>query len=210
MSQSSLTVCCPVPTAIASAVTVLNPCPSDVGQIQKLVFWRRGQSIASLATAIIQTTWTTLLAATGDTKAVVSPFIANVELAASEPREFGGGNETRWGAPIRKGGGTSVFTASIYQEDQDVIALLKDLACESIDVVMINEANQFVYSDTLAGTAGFYGFEVASVSFNVSDKGIGGLDDADVNNIIFNLKPNWSDTLEISTETTFALDMINA
>ena len=205
-SQSSLTVCCPRPTAIASAVTVLNPCPADVGQIQKLVFWRRGQSIASVATAVISTTWTTLLAATGDTKAIVTPFIANVELAASEPREFGGGNETRWGAPIRKGGSSPVFTASMYQIDQDVIAALKDLACEALDVVMINESNQFVYSD--AGAV-FAGFQVANVSFFVSDKGIGGLDDADMNTITFNLKPNWSDTLEITTETTFALDMVN-
>jgi len=210
MSQSTLSVCCPVPTAIASAVTTLNPCPSDVGQIQKLVFWRRGQSIASLATAVISTTWTTLLAATGDTKAVVTPFIANVEVAPSEAREFGGGNETRWGAPIRKGGSSVVFTASMYQEDQDVISALKDLACESLDVVMINESNQFVYSDTSGGTAGFYGFEVAGKSLFVSDKGIGGLDDADSNMITFNLKPNWSDTLEISTETTFALDMVNS
>ena len=206
MSQSSLSVCCPRPTAIASAVTVLNPCPSDVGQIQKLVFWRRGQAIASVATAVIQTTWTTLLAATGDTKAVVSPFIANVELPVSEPREFGGGNETRWGAPIRKGGSTSMFKASIYQVDQDVIAALKDLACEALDVVMINESNQFVYSDT----SGFTGFEVAANSLFVSDKGIGGLDDADQNTIQFNLKPEWSNTLEISTETTWALDMVNS
>ena len=206
MSQSSLSVCCPRPTAIASAVTVLNPCPSDVGQIQKLVFWRRGQAIASVATAVIQTTWTTLLAATGDTKAVVSPFIANVELPVSEPREFGGSNETRWGAPIRKGGSTSMFKASIYQEDQDVIAALKDLACEALDVVMINESNQFIYSDT----SGFTGFEVAANSLFVSDKGIGGLDDPDQNTIQFNLKPEWSNTLEISTETTWALDMVNS
>ena len=206
MSQSSLSVCCPRPTAIASAVTVLNPCPSDVGQIQKLVFWRRGQAIASVATAVIQTTWTTLLAATGDTKAVVTPFIANVELPVSEPREFGGGNETRWGALIRKGGSTSMFKASIYQEDQDVIAALKDLACEALDVVMINESNQFIYSDT----SGFTGFEVAANSLFVSDKGIGGLDDPDQNTIQFNLKPEWSNTLEISTETTWALDMVNS
>ena len=115
MSQSSLTVCCPVPTAIASVVTTLNPCSSDVGQIQKLVFWRRGQSIASVATAVIVGTWTTLLAATGDTKAVVSPYLGNVEVAPSEAREFGGGNETRYGAPIRKGGQSVTFTASIYQ-----------------------------------------------------------------------------------------------
>ena len=208
MSQSSLSVCCPRPTAIASAVTVLNPCPSDVGQIQKLVFWRRGQS-ATVASAVTLTAWTAMLATSTDAKAIVSPFIANVELPVSEPREFGGGNETRWGAPIRKGGGTSMFKASIYQEDQDVIALLKDLACESLDVIMINESNQFVYSDTQGGTAAFYGFEIAANSLFVSDKGIGGLDDADQNTIQFNLKPEWSNTLEISAETTFALDMLN-
>jgi hypothetical protein len=206
-SQSTLAVCCPAPTAIASVVTVLNECPNDVGQIQKLVFWRRGNSIASVATAIISTTWTTLLAATGDTKAIVSPFIANVELAPSEAREFGGGNETRWGAPIRKGGSSPSFTASIYQYDQDTITALKDLRCEILDVIFINEANQFVYSD--AGSV-FAGFQVAANSLFVSDKGFGGLDDADQNVIMFNLKPDWSDTLEITTETTFALDMVNS
>jgi len=205
MSQSSKTVCCPRPTAIASAVTVLNPCPSDVGQIQKLVFWRRGQNIGTLATALTSTAWTTLLAATGDTKAIVTPYLGNVELAASDPREFGGGNETRGGAPIRKGGSSSVFSAAMYQEDQDVITALKALACEPLDVVMINESNQFVYSDTST----FSGFEVANGSLFISDKGVGGLDDPDSNMIKFNVKPNWSDTLEISTETSFALDMVN-
>ena len=199
-----------MPTAIASVVTTLNPCPSDVGQIQKLVFWRRGQRFGSLATALTLTAWTASLATSTAAKTVVSPFVGNVELAPSEAREFGGGNETRWGAPIRKGGSSPVFSASMYQIDQDVIASLKDLACEALDVIFINEANQFVYSDTVGGTTGFYGFEVANVSFFVSDKGIGGLEDADQNRIMFNLKPNWSDTLEITTETTFALDMVNS
>lgn len=206
MSQSSKTVCCPRPTAIASAVTVLNPCPSDVGQIQKLVFWRRGQNIGTLATALTSTAWTTLLAATGDTKAIVTPFLGNAELPTNDAREFGGGNETRWGAPIRKGGGSAVFSASMYQEDQDVIAALKALACEALDVIFINESNQFVYSDTST----FSGFEVANGTLFISDKGFGGLDDPDSNMIMFNVKPNWSDTLEISTETSFALDMINS
>jgi len=206
-SQSTRSVCCPVPTSLASVITTLNPCASDVGQIQKMVFWRRGQSIASLATAIISTTWTTLLAATGDTKAVVTPFLGNVEIPASEAREFGGGNETRWGAPIRKGGSTVVASASMYGNDQDVITSLKALACEALDVLFINESNQIVYSDAGSLVAGF---QVADSSFFVSDKQVGGLDDSDQNKIMFNLKPNWSDTLEISTETTFALDMINA
>jgi len=208
-SQSSRTVCCPRPTGIAAAVTVLNPCPADVGQIQKLVFWRRGQTIASVATAIVLSGWSDLLAtasATADTKAIVSPFLGNVELNASEAREFGGGNETRWGASIRKGNNSSVFTGSFYQEDQDVITSLKAMACEALDVIFINESNQFAYSDTSV----FSGFQIANGSFNISDKGVGGLEDADVNVITFNLKPNWSDTLEITTETTFALDMINS
>ena len=208
MSQSTLSVCCPTAAAMASVVTVLNPCPSDVGQIQKLVFWRRGETI-TLAAATAEATWTASLGTSDTSKPIVSPFVANVELNASEPREFGGGNETRWGASIRKGGHSPVFSASMYQEDQDVIVLLKDLFCEPLDVVFINEANQFVYSDTTVGS-GFSGFEIAHVSMNVSDKGFGGLEDADANNIIFNLKPNWSDTLEISEETTFALDMVNS
>jgi len=205
-SSSTLTVCCPRATAIASAVTVLNPCPDDIGQIQKMVFWRRGQTIASVATAIISTTWTTLLAATGDTKAIPTPFLANVVIPASEAREFGGGNETRWGAPIRKGGSTVPVTATMYQVDQDTITALKKLACESLDVLFINESNQIVYSDA----SNVSGFQVVNNSLYVSDKGVGGLDDADQNMITFNLKPNWSNTLEITTETTFALDMINA
>ena len=206
MSQPTRSVCCPRPTAIASAVTVLNPCPADVGQIQKLVFWRRGNTM-SVASAITSTAWTTLLSATGDTKAIVTPFMAAVELPVSEAREFGGGNETLYGAPIRKGGSSPVFTAMMYQVDQDTITTLKALACESLDVIFINESNQFAYSDSATA---FNGFEVANVSFFVSDKGFGGLEDADSNSITFNLKPNWSNTLEISTETTFALDLVNA
>ena len=190
-SQSTLSVCCPVPTSVASVVTTLNPCSEDVGQIQKLIFWRRGNSIASLATAIIQTTWTTLLAAIDDTKAIMSPFVGNVESPFSEPREFGGSNETRHGAPIRKGSASTTFKASMYQEDQDVIAALKDLACEALDVLFINESNQLIYKEGPAGSV-VQGFQIAENSFYVSDKGVGGQDDADVNIITFNLKPNWS------------------
>lgn len=204
--MSSLSICCPIPTVIASAVTVLNVCAEDVGQIQKLVFWRRGNSMA-VASALTLTAWTTLLSATGDTKAIVTPFMANVELPPNEAREFGGGNETRWGAPHRKGGTSSPFSSSIYKYDQDTITALKKLRCEALDVIYINEANQFVYSDA---DGAFSGFPVIDNTLFVSDKGFGGLDDSDQNTMMFNLKPNWSDPLELTTETTFALDMVNA
>ena len=185
------TICCPIPTGIASAVTVLNPCPEDVGQIQKLIFWRRGNSIDTVANAILTATWDALVIALDDTRVVFSPFVANVESPFSEPREFGGSNETRWGSPIRKGAQSTTFKASMYQEDQDVIASLKDLACEALDVLFINEANQLIYNEGPGGAV-VQGFQIVESSFNISDKGIGGQDDADVNIMTFNLKPNWS------------------
>ena len=204
----SRTICCPVPTAIASVVTTLNPCLADAGQIVKMVFWRAGNTIASEATAIISTTWTTLLAATGDTKAIVSPFVGSVEIPPSEAREFGGGNETPFGAPTRKGGTSVQVSATMYSEDQDVITSLKELACENLEVIFINESDQLIYSDGGSTTVG--GFPIAKHSLFISDKGFGGFNDPDTNMITFNLKPNWSDTLEISSATTFALDMVNA
>jgi len=204
--MGSLAICCPQPTAIASAVTVLNPCPEEIGQIQKMVFWRVGNTIASVATAIIPTTWTTLLVATGDTKAIASPFMGAVTIPPSEAREFGGGNETRYGAPRRKGGGSVPVTANMYAYDQDVIANLKKLRCEPLEVLFINEANQIIYSDTDT----FSGFPIIPGTFFVSDKGFGGLDDSDYNTITFNLQPGWSDSLEVTEATTFALEMVNS
>jgi len=204
--MGSLTICCSQPSCIASTVTVLNPCLQDVGQIQKMVFWRKGNSLTPVSTSLIEATWTTLLSATGDTKAIPTPFLGGVVIPASEPREFGGGNETRYGAPIRKGGGSVAVTANMYGEDQDVIAALKALRCEPLEVILINEANQFIYSDDST----FSGFPIVANSLFVSDKQIGGMDDADLNVLTFNLAPNWSDTLEITDVSTFALDMVNA
>ncbi len=162
MSNSTLNVCCPPPTSLESAITTLNACSSDVGQIQKLIFWRRGNSIASVATALIEATWTALFIATDDTKAIVSPFVANVDLPMGDPREFGGGNETRWGSPKRKGASTALFSARMYQVDQDVITTLKQLACEPLDVLFVNESNQLIYN--LSASSEVEGFEVIALN----------------------------------------------
>lgn len=203
----SLSVCCPVPTAPESAVTTLNPCVGDVGQIQKLIFWRTGQSIASVTTALLQTTWDTLLAAADDTKALVTPLLHNPDIPAGDPREFGGGNETRFGATLRKGAQSPVLSFMMLAEDQDVITALKQLRCETLDVLMINEANQLIYSDAGSVVAGF---PVVANSLFIGDKKIGGLEEFDSNLLMFNLQPNWSDPLEITVSTDFLLSMVNS
>ena len=92
-------------------------------------------------------------------------------------------------------------------EDQDVIAVLKKLRCEVLDVIFINEANQFIYSN--AGGV-FGGFQVVPNSLFVGDKMIGGLDVYDTNLLQFNLQPNWSNTLKITIASDFALAMVNS
>jgi hypothetical protein len=205
----SITTCCPKSTTLASAVTVLHPCPVEFGQIQKLIFWRRGNKIASLATALISTTWTTLLTATGNTKALVVGFVIG-KVTPGDPREAGGGNETKDGIPVVIGQNPSTAEFMAIQFDQDVIKQLKKLQCEALDVVYVNENGQFMYADTVYGgtTGGFYGFPVAGLSVN--DLEFGDFDGKDQNKIKFFMPANWSNDAEISAATSWALTLINS
>ena len=196
MSITGRTVCCPAPATLESAVTELDPCRQDIGQIIKFIFWRRGNSIASVATATLTATWTDLFEATDDTKALQTPFVADVQIPLSEAREFGSGNEVRSGSTKRKGSNPVEVTAKIYNADQDTITILKELVCESLDVFLVNESFQIMYYEGSAGSV-VGGFEVVNRSLWISDKKIGGLDDADYNSLTFNLKPNWSNKLKI-------------
>jgi hypothetical protein len=203
-----ITVCCPKSTTLASAVTVLYPCPQEFGQIQKLIFWRRGNT-KSVASALQSTTWTALLIATGSTKALVAGFVVG-KVTAGEAREAGGGNETLNGIPVVIGQQPSVFEGQIIQADQDVIKELKKLQCEKLDVIFVNENGQFGYLDTLYnGTAtGFYGSPIDGLQIN--DLEFGDFDGKDQNKIKFYLYPNWSNNFEITAATSFALTLINS
>ncbi len=203
----SRTVFCPAPSELESVVTSLTDCPSSVGQVQKLVFWRTGNSIASVTTALVQTTWDTLLAASDDTKALVTPLFHNPDVPMGEPREFGGGNETIHGATYRKGGQSPTATFTMHDTDQEAITSLKKLGGEYLAVIFIDEANRFVYSNAGGVVSGF---EVVPNSLFVSDVKLGGFDEPDTNLLMFNLQPNWSNTLKITVATDFALAMVNS
>jgi len=201
-----ITVCtCPVPTALPDIVTGA-PCYENFGQIQKLVFWRRGHSIVSVGTAEIEATWTALLASATANKAVVSPFIGGASVVAGEARTYGGGNDTLDGIEIIMGSEASTFEARILRYDQETIAALKQLACEQIDVIFINENGQFGWSD-LEGTDEFFGFPIEGLF--VSDLNLPGYSEPNHNIIRFKLRSNWSDTFKISGATDFALPMTN-
>jgi hypothetical protein len=204
-----ITTGCPKPTYMASAVTSLNPCPSEFGQIQKLIFWRRGNKIASIATALIATTWTTLLTATGNTKALVAGFVVG-KVTPGEARESGGGNESIDGIATVVGVNPSVAEFQLIQRDQDEIKALKKLASEALDVLFINENGAIGYLDQqYNGTGtGVYGIPVAGLS--ITDLEFGDFDGRDQNKLKFSMPANWSDNFEKSADTAFALTLVNS
>jgi len=199
-----ITICCPLPTAIESILTE-ETCPINFGQIQKLVFWRHGQSIASVATAIIEATWTTLLAAEDDTKAIVTPFTSGASLTPGEARSYGGGNDTLDGIELIIGSEPAMFTARFLQYPPSTVALLKDLMCEDLDVIFINENGQLGYRDI---SDVFYGFHVKGLF--IGDLSLPGYAEPSGNTISFKIPSSEMDGFEISDSTDFALTMLNS
>jgi hypothetical protein len=199
-----LTTCtCPVSVTITSIITNINDCKVEFGQIQKMIFWRHGQSLSAVASAISATCWTARLTATGDKKAVASPFVSLI-IPPTTIREVGSGNEVRNGIPIQIGTLSVKCEGHIWQQDQAVIKLLKNLECEDLDVLFINENNQLGYSKESSKVKGF-----PITSFFVSDLGTGSYADGSKNMFSFYLPGGWSDYFTITTATSFLLDTVN-
>lgn len=198
------TVCCPAPDALASVITSTTDCPLEVGQIVKLIFWRRGNALDAVASATVGTVFTGYLAATGDTKMVVTPFLTCV-IPQSEAREAGSGNDVPNGIPKVVGASAPKAEGTIWQANQDVIENLKALGCEHLDVMFINEAGQLGYN--LNGAA-VEGFPIDSLF--ISDPAVGSFADGTRNMYSFYMRPNWGDGLRLTAATTFLIDSVNA
>jgi len=200
----SRTVTCPAVATIASVVTSIDACPLEIGQIQKLVFWRRGSALAAVASATSATVWTAHLAATGDEKFVVSPMTTLI-VPPSEAREAGSGNEVIHGIPINIGSTPVKAEGRIWETDQATIAKIKAMQGEYLDVMFINESNQLIYREK--GTTPM-GFPIRSLW--ISDPAVGSFADGTYNTMSFYLEPNWANELKITAATTFLLDSINS
>lgn len=201
---------CPASAALPDIPEIT--CPENFGQIQKVAFQRLTKADGSknsfvLATADIKVlaSWTPLLTAADGTKVVVSPYI---QAPANEPgaaRTFGGGNETLGGVEEIIGTEPSAFTGVIRKAPQSVIKALKDLTCEAgamnLGVFLFDENGQMEAIED-QDTAGTY-YPIPIRALFVSDKGHGGLENPDMNNIQWMFPPNYSDDLKIVVPTDF-------
>ena len=205
----SLTCQCPAAASLTTIPAVA--CGENFGQIQKVAFQRLRKadgsrnSFTTADSILLKASWTALLSAEDGSKVVVSPYI---EAPTSEPgavRTYGGGNETLGGIEEVLGAEPTAFSAVLRRMPQDVIKIMKELSCESnagnLGVYLFNDNGQIEAIQDPETTTTYYPIPIRS--FFVSDKGHGGLENPDSNNISWQFAPNYSDDLKIITPTDF-------
>lgn len=205
----SLTCQCPAAASLTTIPAVA--CGENFGQIQKVAFQRLRKadgsrnSFTTTASILLKASWAALLSAEDGSKVVVSPYI---EAPTSEPgavRTFGGGNETLGGIEEVLGAEPTAFSAVLRRMPQNVIKIMKELSCESnagnLGVYLFNDNGQIEAIQDPETATTYYPIPIRS--FFVSDKGHGGLENPDSNNISWQFAPNYSDDLKIITPTDF-------
>lgn len=195
---------CGCPAAAHIADLSINDCKESMGQLQKVAFQRIFQTAGiknsfngdSEGSIKLKASWTAKTSAADGTKITISPYIQSPATEAGAARTFGGGNQTLGGIPITIGREPTNFTGIIYQENQAVIAQLKQYQCEEIGVYLIDEnGNISCTADNMTKPTKY--MPIPIYSFFVGDKSLGGYEEPDSNAISWSFVPNWSDNFYI-------------
>lgn len=204
---------CSCPAAAALTTIPAVTCAENFGQIQKVAFQRlrkadgtKNSFVTGNTTAIDKkAAWTAAMAAADGGKIVVSPYIQAPTAEPGAARTFGGGNETLGGVEQVIGREATAFTGVMRSVPQAVIKAMKALQCEALadnlGVYLFDEngAIAAIQDETTATT--YYPIPIRSLF--ISDKGFGGLEAPDSNNIQWAFPPNYSDQLAIAIPSDF-------
>lgn len=193
----SLLVTCPVGASIGGII--IDDCPSNVGQIQKLIFQRiyeTGSTLNSIAAADapIEGTWTPNFTASDGTKMQISPFISAPENELGAAITYGGGNDTKNGELITMGYESSKFTCKILAAHSKTAESMKALVGETMGVYFVNEHSR-IWGDSDDATTPTLYYPIEITDFTVSDRKLGGRLEPDYYLVTFNLPPNWANKL---------------
>lgn len=192
----SLLVICPKAAQIADII--VDNCPTDFGQIQRIIFQRKYSTGTTLNTmpftnAKLLATWTALLQASDSTKAQISDFIADVVTTPGDAITFGSGNAVVGGIPMTVGTNPTNVTMKLYRPSAAMIASLKLLQGEDLAVTLVDEHGRLIMSATVPATpVAMYPIPIRE--FFVGDRKIGGFEEPDYIEIRFSFFAGWSNT----------------
>lgn len=181
-------------------------CASDLDQVVKLSFQKPQDTAPFTSGAPIDDvdSWTALLAASGDTKIVLSPATANVVIPSSEAVYIGeNSNESVNGLGYYVGENNIRVTGEIHSADQAVIDALNELSCFSDVTFGASQLTVYMFVRRIKGvsrvvakagaSAGDYsGFQV--FNFRVSSVGSEGYQTKSKYMFSFDMQPDeWKD-----------------
>lgn len=193
---------CPPPTALASVPT--QECPVRFDQICKFGFQRMQAAPSFTTTTLLaQATWTPLLAATDDTKIIISPYVSNFVIPPGEVlKEGGNDNTTLNGIPRLNGLGFVACTGQLQDIESAVAEALRALASESalqagvtnLWMYMFNRFGQIITDIDSTNAPGIPVYNVCA-----GDTGTEGFNKSNINNFTFDLAPGWSRKVKMFT-----------
>jgi hypothetical protein len=196
---------CP-PPANLSAITPTN-CPIKFGQIQKLAFGRlnptepRFDATTSQITA--QAIWTALVAASDDSKLVISPYVSGFSIPPTEPVKQGGNDNTTINGLSELMGGQMVLVPFMLKNvSAETAKTLRAIATETmlqpgetnIGAYFLAEGNNVIY-DAGGETDKFLPFPIYNLF--IPDVASEGYNTNNTYNCSFEMPFGWSEYFKV-------------
>lgn len=174
-------------------------CPIKWDQTQKIVFGRKSTGRFPNAGAFVsQAHWQALFNAIDDSKLVITPYVSNLVIPATEVLSTGGNdNSTVDGVPEVTGIGFAAVTFTLKNVSAETANELRLIGTETMiqpgvsNIVgyFLQTSDAVVWNKTATGAA-YEGFEIFNLV--VTDAGNEGLNTNTMYNVSFNMKGGWS------------------
>jgi hypothetical protein len=197
--MSSIYTGCSTDTLVA----IPNECLISFAQATRLIFTKLedGGTANTIATAadahLTLATYEALIAASDDTKMVITPQFGNPTMPDAEPRTALSGNQAPSGNPLNLGNQPTSFSCTFYGLDPKSEAAMKQLN-GTLGVYMISHEGQIMGQTDDLDTPTLVK-PIPIFNLFVGDAKLGGYDEPDSNILSFSLYAGWSESRIIFT-----------
>lgn len=200
-------IICPPPAALAS-IPAQN-CPFRMDQQVRMAFGRRAvPAFATEAAIKLLATWTPLIAATDNTKVVLSPLFAGMVIPGSEGIFVGGGDNTTFNGIREYQGENFVTVTGTFKNMSPAVKDALDLLSQESLASSVGVSNLEIILFNKDGYAAHRNLDFIPIyNFRVGSRGSEGLNANDIHTFSFDLLPNWEKGL---TMTKLSFDPLTA